>query len=366
MSGTAPLGKSARVEALTGIRGIAAWLVVLYHMRLSLTDIAPAWLIGALGHGYLAVDLFFMLSGFVLWLNYAPKLRAGGFASVPAFLWRRFARIWPLHILMLAAMLCFALVLLATGRDTSAYPFAELPLQVLLIQNWGLTQTIAWNHPAWSISAEWGAYLLFPLLVLACDWQRLPSAVLVACVGAFAGLLFAVFAGAGESNLGGQITTLGLWRCLFEFSMGALTCILWQRWQGRALVAGGLLLAGLLLLVGGVLAGIAQTAFLPLGFLCLLLALALDSGPVAQMLSQRSLVWLGEVSYATYLAHIPLLIGFKLAFVGEDLQIGWAVLVAYMLVLLALSGALYHFWEKPAQSWLNRRGPQAKPVPAAA
>ncbi|MFN5779758.1 MAG: acyltransferase, partial [Novosphingobium sp.] len=62
-------GRTGHLDALTGIRGLAAWLVVLYHIRLSLTALLPGEVIVALAKGYLAVDLFFMLSGFVIWYN---------------------------------------------------------------------------------------------------------------------------------------------------------------------------------------------------------------------------------------------------------------------------------------------------------
>ena len=61
------------LDALTGLRGIAAWMVVLFHIRLSLTGLLPGWAIAGLGKGYLAVDLFFMLSGFVLWLTWERR-----------------------------------------------------------------------------------------------------------------------------------------------------------------------------------------------------------------------------------------------------------------------------------------------------
>ena len=100
------------LAALTGLRGIAAWWVVFYHARLSLTEWMPEAGTAIAASGYLAVDLFFMLSGFVMWLNYGERLRREGAAGAPAFWWRRFARIWPLHAAVLGAMVAFALVLL--------------------------------------------------------------------------------------------------------------------------------------------------------------------------------------------------------------------------------------------------------------
>ncbi len=355
-----PSPRIPHLAALTGLRGIAAWLVVFYHARLSLTAWVPEAGIAVAGKGYLAVDLFFMLSGFVMWLNYGERLRTEGFAGAPAFWWRRFARIWPLHAAILAALVAFALVLLATGRDMANYPLAELPLHVLLLQNWGLTPELTWNHPAWSISTELGAYLLFPLAVVAVRWENMRPWALVAGVLACALALHGVFIVAGAETLGEQITRLGLIRCVLQFGIGMMLANLWLRWREGGPAVWLCALAGVLTAAGLWLADWPETLALPLAFAALLLALALDRGPVARLLATRPLVWLGDASYATYLVHFPLLVALKLVAVGEDLQIGPLLFAAYLLVLLGLSGALYRWLEKPAQRWLNGRAPFGK------
>lgn len=350
-----------RLDALTGIRGIAAWLVVLYHIRLSLETLAPASVIAMFAKGYLAVDLFFVLSGFVLWHNYADRLADGGRAEARSFLWRRIARIWPLHAAILAAFVGLALLFLLTGRDVAGYPFAQLPLHVLLIQNWGITSELAWNHPAWSISTEMAAYLLFPLVVRCVRWERLPLAAQLALAAGLLAALYLLFALHGEKGLGGEIPRLGLWRCLIEFSLGNLVCMLWRRWRGRrhaAPCAAGVCLAAL---AGWLLTG-AEAAFAPLCFCAGILALALDRGGIARALSTRAMVYLGEISYSTYLAHFLLFIVFKLLFVDASLQLGWPGAAGFLALLLAVSAGLYHGLEKPAQAWLNAHRPWDAPL----
>ena len=351
--------RTPHLAALTGLRGIAACLVVFYHLRLSVADWMPENLIVAAGYGYLAVDLFFMLSGFVMWLNYARKLREQGLTGARAFWWRRFARIWPLHAAVLAAMLMFALVLLATGRDMTGYPLAELPLHVLLMQNWGLTSALTWNHPAWSISAEMGAYLLFPLVAVTLRREQARPLALVAGVALAALILHGVFAWSGAQTLGDQITRLGLARCLAQFAIGMMLAGLWQHWRESRGMALAWCLAGCTVLAGAAFAQVPQTLAVPMALAALLLALALDRGPVAHVLSTRPLLWLGDASYAIYLVHFPLLILVKLVAAGADARIGPGVCIAYLLVLLALSGALSRWLEKPAQRWLNARMPFA-------
>ena len=352
------------LDALTGIRGLAAWGVVFYHIRLSLAELLPAPVIGALGKGYLAVDLFFVLSGFVIWYNYAARIREGGWGAARSFLWRRFARVWPLHGAVLGGFAGFALLLGLTGRDTAGFPWAELPLHLLLVQNWGLLPELAWNHPAWSISTELAAYLLFPVLVGLGQWERLPSWALLGIASALALTIHLLFAWHGEATLGARIEQLGLWRCLAGFAMGMVLSILWQRWQGsrQAAQSAGLACA-LVLALAGVLA-LPETAFVPAAFFTGLLALGLARGAVVRFFGGRLLTYLGEISYSTYLAHFGLFIVFKLLFVGASLQLGWGQFLGFLALVLAASMALYHGLEKPVQRWLNRHPPHwAVPTP---
>ena len=349
-------GMSATPElrALTGARGIAAWAVVLFHVRLLLEN--GGGLHGQLSHGYLAVDFFFMLSGFVIWLTWFERLRAGGIEAVPRFLQRRIARIWPLHIAMLASAVAFALVLIATGRNQAGqFPFGELPLHVLLLQNWGFTDRLVWNVPAWSISCELAAYLLFPLLAFAADWRRVPSWALLAGIVTGAALLHTIFALEGATSLGQLVTKWGVLRCISEFASGTMVCALWLRWRERpwppAIGAG--LVAGVLLAgdVGGL---VPETLAMPLLFAALVLLLALTAGIRGNPLEWGPVHYLGEISYATYLGHWLLWIAFKILFVRDGEGVEWGLFAVFALALLALSAALYHWVERPAQRRINR------------
>ncbi|MET3827180.1 peptidoglycan/LPS O-acetylase OafA/YrhL [Sphingomonas sp. PvP055] len=345
-------GNRPELRALTGMRGIAAWFVVLYHIRLSIAGLPPFWL-AVFAKGYLAVDFFFLLSGFVLWLSWSDRLRADGIAAIPGFLWRRLARIWPLHGFMLACAVGLALVLAMVGKhNPGAYPFAELPLHVLLLQNWGFTDHLAWNDPSWSISTEWAAYLLFPLLAMRIDWRRMPIPLVLAAIVTLGVLLH--FGMAGAATLGSEIWTFGLRRCLIEFAIGGAVCGLWQRWSkapARPALIAVLLGTGA---VGSIGLGIPETLGVPLGFAALLLALALTSDRSGNPLAGPVLHWLGEVSYATYLGHFLLFVVFKLALVRDAHAVPPALVVLYLCLVLASSFALYHWVERPAQTAMNR------------
>lgn len=329
------------LRALTSLRGIAAWLVVLYHIRGGIAGL-PAAGERLLAKGYLAVDVFFLLSGFVIWLTWHARLAAPG--AVARFLRKRVARIWPLHTVMLAAAVALALLLRATGRSDPAFPFAELPLHLLLVQNWGLTDRLHWNDPAWSISCELAAYLLFPLLVRAIDWRRVPLAAL--CAVAAALLLALHGAMRGAPTLGTDIPRFGLVRCLAEFGAGTiLAAIFLRRPPLVAPVAIGVIAA-----IGWAL-GAPETLVAPATFAALLLALALTAGRPRHPLEGRLLHGLGEISYATYLAHFLLWKAFRIPLAAPVL--GPGLIAVYLLLLLVASVVLYRWVERPAQRFIN-------------
>ncbi len=357
----APLAQAAggggvkdELRALTSARGLAAWLVVLFHIRRSI-DGLPDFAMAVFQKGYLAVDFFFLLSGFVIWLSYSERLRAGGLAEIPAFLKRRIARIWPLHLFMLGFAVLMALAMLATGRHSDAFPFFELPLHVALLQNWGFAHALSWNDPAWSISCELAAYLLFPPLALAIDWRRVPSAAIVAAIGALLLLLHIVFARQGLWQLGQEISQMGLIRCVLEFAAGTAVCALWLRWRAAWRLPAAMSALIALALLGGWIAGLVpETLAVPMGFATLLLALALTAGRRGNPLEIALLHYLGEISYATYLSHYLLWYAFKLALVSDAHAVGWPLVALYLAIVLATSMALYHLVERPAQRWINR------------
>jgi peptidoglycan/LPS O-acetylase OafA/YrhL len=343
------VSKAHELRALTSVRGIAAWAVVLYHVRSAPAGL-PQQIVDAAAKGYLAVDFFFLLSGFVIWLSWADRVRGGGTAAIAAFLQRRIARIWPLHLAMLGFGMALAAALALTGRaDPVTFPPAELPLHLLLLQNWGLTSALTWNDPAWSISCELAAYLLFPLLALGIDWRRVPAPMIVAAVAALFVLLHAIFAAGGATTLGDQITRLGVVRCLFEFAAGGAVAAMWLRWRDRPLLAlPALGLSAMLFASGG-----PETLIVPFAFAALLLALALTAGRRGNPLEHRALYALGEASYATYLSHYLLWIAFKLAFIADPTEVPAPLMAGYAALVLAASFALYRYVELPAQAWVN-------------
>ncbi|WP_375394710.1 acyltransferase family protein [uncultured Sphingomonas sp.] len=345
---TRPVGE---LRALTGARGIAAWFVVLFHIRQSIAGLPPAIAL-LFSKGYLAVDFFFLLSGFVMWLSWGERLHRERWHAIVPFLRKRIARVWPLHVVMLSAMVALALVFVATGRaDPVSFPFADLPLHVLLLQNWGFVDRLAWNIPSWSISAELGAYLVFPVVAIMIDWRRLPTTALLALVGILTIGLCVVIR--PSPLLSFDIPRFGLIRCLCEFLTGTIVCALWQR-------SDGVCVAGVTAI--GVAAswaiGVPETLAAPALFALLIYLLA--HAAIDSPLGGRGVHFLGEVSYATYLCHYPLWIVFKLIFVRRVDDVPPALIAVYIGIVLICSRILHVRVERPAQRFIDGLAPSMK------
>ena len=147
------------------MRGIAALLVVIYHFRPMLQPAVDLDLhTHFLAKGYLWVDFFFILSGFILCHVYATRPGRGGRDTIE-FWWSQFARIYPLHIATLLLLVFWQIVASAMlHRSVRVGEWSTFWLNVLNIHAWGFLDRYDWNFPSWSISAEMAAYITFPII----------------------------------------------------------------------------------------------------------------------------------------------------------------------------------------------------------
>lgn len=161
------MSKTRELTDLTACRALFALWVFAYHLNLHAQF--SHWL-GPLGavidHGYLGVDGFFVLSGFILARvdDKAPL----SVKNVLHFWGKRLARIYPVHlavIILLGAMFLGGIAIGITPRQPDRFATSALIDHLLLVQGWGVTDHWAWNYPSWSISTEWAGYLLFPFMV---------------------------------------------------------------------------------------------------------------------------------------------------------------------------------------------------------
>ncbi len=160
------------IPSLTGIRGILALWVVVYHFWPDVLALAPVFrfLTPIIGKGHFAVPAFFILSGVVLAHNYRHLGHTARRKDVANFLMKRLARIYPVHFVSLMAVLAMVIVSRSRGWSIadSGYTFVDFVLNLFLVHTWVPHFTLNWNYPSWSISSEWFAYLLFCPLMFIC------------------------------------------------------------------------------------------------------------------------------------------------------------------------------------------------------
>jgi len=174
--------RAVRGGALDFLRFLASLLIVLYHFGAE-SPLRIERFHQVFSRGFLATDFFLILSGYVLGRAYGASTLSGHIT--PARFWlRRAARVWPGHLMVLAAMAVLVLILNAIGTDAhkpSRFAWDQLPVQALLIHAWGFPSD-GWNLPSWSLSALIVCYAIFPFLWKAAD--RVRHAAVLPLVGA--------------------------------------------------------------------------------------------------------------------------------------------------------------------------------------
>lgn len=347
------------IRPLTGLRFVAAMWVVLFHAPAQLSallrELAPLDFLVV--HGYLAVPLFFALSGYILSYQHYQEFRDER-RDYPRFIAKRLARIYPVHLAMLLGLVVVVAAARATGTTVGgkdAYDLGGAVQDLLLVRGW-VTPSEGWNFPAWSLSAEWFAYLTFPLAVAAVAACRSRPLRLLALAGA----LLAVRV--GYVALSGTETPHPLIDVTTMFVAGvAVFSVLAGRGGSRAadLVGGGALI--LLIAATPFLGGspAVQAAAMVLS-LVVVGALGMARGIVAGALSWGPIAWGGRISMCIYLTHNPVatVAGPVWSHIGVDADsspVARLLVGGLWLVLIVAAGAAAHYWiERPGQRLVMR------------
>ena len=336
--------------------------IVLHHFWPQTSGVTPH----LITKGYLAVDLFFILSGLVLYLVYEPAIRAGSF-NIGRFALKRFARLYPVHLVTL----CCAVAILWLGPRLG-FSGRELPydlgkmvmLHLSLLHAWGITETGGLNYPSWSLSAEAFAYLLFPTL----GWIVLRSrhalvwsvVILVSSVVLFEWLWPDSLRNASDALVFTRFENdFGVLRIVPEFILGMSIAKALPRLSHGSfwLWAGGLQIIAGLLWDFDVLS--------VLGFAAILAGCALRDPRTSGSLHK-----LGQISYCLYMCHaLVQIVGFKLietTLQYEDSAVPSSFLIP-MLITSIICAAVLHLWvERPAQRWILSFSATTPAVPKAA
>ena len=363
------------VGSFEGARGIAALLVAVYHFGLFFPFDLPYPM--PVRYGYLFVDLFFVLSGYVICASYESRLETGN--DLWTFAIRRFGRLFPLLVAStvafvlvpnLQAMAKHGMIFLGHAnlfRDPNFANYRvpsliEIVTTLTMTHGLGMFDKAILNFASWSISTEFYTYMLFA-----------GACLLVS--GRLRILLFAVLSAAGfvvtcwaSLVLHDCVVTrdcmnitydFGLLRCITSFFLGCLTYHAARRTPAH----GSALQTCVLLAICGIFAAIERipaAAFAcPLVFAFLILALSSDRGYAARVLNTAPARLLGERSYSIYLMHPVLIEVFGLATRHlSGRAAGTATLMLYLVILVMVSGLTYRYVEAPFRDLFNRRARQ--------
>lgn len=358
-----------RFSVLDSWRGLCALWVALYHFRV-LSHVNDAWLTR---HGFIAVDFFFALSGFVIAHAYGDKLTDG--AQRVRFFLRRCGRLYPLHILTLGVVVAMETarwaIGLKLGHDIGRPTFADetsltaLAANLVLVQALGLFSHFSWNIPSWSISVELAVCVIFAVTSI----LRRPLATALVLAGGASLLLYWL---ARHDPLEGHTA---LTRGVCGFFMGVLAQKLHHLFRAR-----GWAVPGWVELTAPVLA-FAAMAFWDLAiwpasalmFAVIVFIFAFEAGPLSRLMKVPILMAWGEVSYSIYLVHYPLVLatfgaaaaidavaGTGLVVSGRaislDLGSRWAgdlVTLGFLAAVIVIATATYRWVESPGRRWFN-------------
>ncbi|WCT73481.1 acyltransferase [Sphingomonas naphthae] len=338
------------LHGLTGLRFVAALLVLLFHYGAGFADKAglPWPVVTLLHNGYLGVSLFFMLSGFIITYTYDGRI--GSRRAFRDYAVARFARLYPVYLLALLMALPFAMAKLTAGQAIAV---------MAMLQSWTLPASglgLSWVMQAWTLSVELFFYLAAPLLlILVRPLQSRGLLALAAVLAVAIAMLWvpSIPPGTKELPFAWQAwVPIPLLR-LIEFAFGMILCKLFIRHPGAAarLAAPAIVAANILIILALVMTTQDRAvtgAAMVLGGL-LMVQLAARDTFASRLLSTKPMLLLGASSYALYLIQWP---------VREWLRLLPSAGLAQLLnpfVAIGLSILIFLYWEEPARRWLRDR-----------
>lgn len=310
------------LTSLTSLRFFAAASIVWLHAKLYFD-----WAQAVSVLSFNGVSFFFVLSGFIL-----THVHGNGPIPYGRFMMGRVARLWPLHVV------CLLAVMLVVPSGSQAYDGAgfgnkwvSLTTSLFLAQSWVPTfaSVYSWNSVSWSISTEMFFYAMFPLLIVLLRWSR--TAFLLVCFLPTLALwvIARSFDVPPASDDAYTVTLNALFYSfplarLFEFGLGIVACRVWQHFRTRSesnfAIATSVEVAGLVLMAAWFMwafptltpyalkSPVLWQWFASSGscfvFAIFIALLASGRGAVGKILALRPLVVLGEVSFAIYMVHM--------------------------------------------------------------
>ncbi|HET6568623.1 MAG TPA: acyltransferase [Rhodothermales bacterium] len=354
--------KSNHIRTLTPLRGVAALWILATHVDATIAPLLPAGSTGLLTKGYLWVDFFFLLSGFVICHVYGDQFARGASPSnIQSYLAARFARLYPMHLFTLTVFGVLSVVmrlnhpyLVHDDGFVTLFGPKLFFLNLVMGHAFGLSHTASWNVLSWSVAAEWWTYLVaVPLLpLLHGGIRRRIWPVAAVCVLGLAMLVQAT--NAQDLNV---TYDYGFLRCLFEFTLGVILYQFYRTGRGAPFFRRDACFVAAAACVLALLHMRAPDLLLVPIFAWLILAAASNTGLVRRILTWRIPQRLGEMSYSIYMVQSIWLFVFMAGLsmagtgAGSTLSGPGAHLLALTLVGLTLlsAGLTYRLIEVPAR-----------------
>jgi peptidoglycan/LPS O-acetylase OafA/YrhL len=370
------LKSKPEIKPLTSTRGIAALLVVFLHSQNLVADLVrdrglnpafnPEAYTGFFSAGYLWVDFFFILSGFVLYYVHGAEFRDSVRASTyRTFMIKRVARVYPLNCCMLLLFLVAEFVKLwwSGPMQFAAFTDRNTPLafvtNFLMIQSWPFGTGADWNVAAWSVSAEMIAYLLMPFMFLAFAAMRI-RLVLAAIAAGLVGLALLMAAYPDKGLF--LVDDLPWVRCLCSIVMGIGLATIYETRADARIVKALSSDACIALITAAVILSMhlrVNDLVVVALFLPLILGLAFNQGYAKSILCLKPIHWLGLVSFSIYLSHgfllrIAVQVGNRIMGPSSSLLSLALFLGVTLAAILVCSALLYRYVEQPARRFGNR------------
>jgi peptidoglycan/LPS O-acetylase OafA/YrhL len=315
------------IKALTALRGIFAIWVVFFHL---LPD-SPKFPVLIINKGYLGVDFFFMLSGFILAGAHGAQFEGGHcLKAYRQFVAKRFVRLFPLHLFILA-FVCLTIYLEKGSQYWAGYILDEASL----VHRWGFIHAprVALNGPDWSISTEWAANLLFPIFILLTGFSAKSYIRSILTIVLSILTIIWLAHSHGDMNIAEANSYLPIIRCFSEFALGI--CLYARQNWFTPISSDLVLIAAFMIAVVGLIFRADFVVILVL--IPTLPALAQNMGWMSRFLSAKPFHYLGVISYSIYLVQRPIMQSIDFASSGLNLASTIHWIVTPVIIILAAS-----------------------------
>jgi peptidoglycan/LPS O-acetylase OafA/YrhL len=298
-------------------------------------------------YGFYGVQVFWCISGFIFYWKYSSQIATHKISGY-AFFILRLSRLYPLHFITLLFVAAAQIVYFRLMQSDFVYSHNDsyhFLLQLFMASNWGLQQGDSFNGPIWSISIEVLVYLTFFISLRLLSASPFSLAAIVTPAAVVIAL---------------KLSSHPFFYCVLFFYAGCYTALIygkvrqsiaWRRLAAPIAIAAIVIMPTL----------VATIKLRPLDFLlvfapALVFLCVLYVNPSGR--SARLLTDAGNITYASYLLHVPLQISVCIIYVSQQITVPWRnplFFLLYMTVTLLLSHGCYKAYEMPMQKWMRRR-----------